>query len=349
MKPNILTLFLHYLNKMRTLTNGFGSTYENIYEKSIIKTIPYNLKKIVIDNTGKKKISHKYFNMIDPYIYIGRLFYEHNVYAFDDYFNIFEKLKENIIESILEFNKNFNNPEYLKDLITITLSYFVNFFQECLSFDFLVHGDKNYDQSSFDKFNNVRTFIFTNLDVEFNLENLKIKKNIFFSQAQKLWNKRFKELEKIKSLSDQNEINIALNKKNYYIESAKYYGHLITFGYFKSDKEEKNKMKEDLKLVKFKENNKKKQDLTIVKYEKKINSNTHVCLKNLLDLFTYFIKVLLYISHNNNIKNNNMLENKIEDIKTNVHVRIKYDENTLEESYFREVPGIADSNLNEID
>tara|TARA_A100001015_G_scaffold237252_1_gene269805 strand:+ start:404 stop:592 length:189 start_codon:yes stop_codon:yes gene_type:complete len=47
----------------------------------------------------------------------------------------------------------------------------------------------------------------------------------------------------------------------------------------------------------------------------------------------------------NNIKNNNM----IEDIESNVHISINYDENAFEERIFREVPSTADSNLNEID
>ena len=108
------------------------------------------------------------------------------------------------------------------------------------------------------------SYIFDNFEEEFNIENLKIKKNIFFSQAQKLWNKRFEELKKIKSLSAQNEVNIALNKKNYFIEPAKYCGHLVTFGIFKSNKEEKNKKKEDLKLV---------------KYEEKKDLGPYVCLR----------------------------------------------------------------------
>ena len=337
MKPNILILILQYLDKMRTLT--FGSTYENIYERQIIKTIPYNLNKIVIDNTWKKKISKRYFNIIDPYIYIGRLFYEYDVYSFNDYFNIFEKLKKNIIGSIIKFNVNFNNSTYLEKLILITLSHFVDFFEECLSFDFLVYGDKNYDESTYRKFGVVKAYIFTNFYEEFKPENLEIKKDIFFSEAQKLWNKRYQEFKKIKSLSAQNEVNIALNKKNYFIDSAKYYGHYITFGYFKPKKEEKNKMKEDLKLVKFKEKNKKKQNLELVKYQKNINYNPYICLKNLgvlITNITNFVEQLkiLFILLNNNIKKNS---------------KINDDENASEERIFRDVPGTADSNLNEID
>ena len=39
----------------------------------------------------------------------------------------------------------------------------------------------------------------------------------------------------------------------------------------------------------------------------------------------------------------------IEDIESNVHISINYDENAFEERIFREVPSTADSNLNEID